>query len=427
MGVVVGDYDNDGDPDIYVCNYGPNVLYRNNGDGTFADVTQQAGVAGPHELNGFTKWSIHACFLDYDTDGDLDLYVGNYLAFDPEYRYFFAPTGFPGPLDYRGQPDILYRNNGNGTFTDVTKAAGVWNPEGRAMSVTAADYDNDGYPDIFVANDVMENYLYHNNGNGTFTNTALEKGVAFGEFGEATSAMGPEFADLDNDGDLDLFIPDMGYCALYRNDGMMFEEITTEAGIAEVCGQYTSWSPVVFDYDDDGYRDIFITNGDAHHLYTEESLLFRNRGNGTFEDVSLRSGDYFTREEYVGRGAIYGDYDNDGDIDILTNNLNGPAVLLRNTDVEGRNRNHWLTVRLIGTRSNRDGIGARLRVVTGSLRQTAEVKAGSGYLGSNDPRVHFGLGRQRTVDLLEIRWPSGIVQTLKDIPGDQILTVKEQK
>ncbi len=414
MGAVVADYNNDGAPDIYVTNYGANVLYRNNGDGTFTDVTTEAGV-------GDTLWAVHAVFFDYDNDGYLDLYVGNYLQFDPEYRYYFAPDAFPGPLDYTGQPDVLYHNNGDGTFVDVTKKAGVYNPEGRAMSVTAADYDNDGDMDIFVANDAMENYLYRNDG-GVFTNVALELGVALSEFGEATSSMGPTFEDIDNDGDLDLFIPDMGYCCLYRNDGNEFEDVTAAAGISEVCGQYTSWAGAVFDYDNDGYRDIFISNGDAHHLYTEEDLLFRNNGDGTFEDVSLKSGSYFTKAEYIGRGAAFGDYDNDGDVDIFVINMNGPAILLRN---DGGNRNHWLTIRTVGTKSNRDGIGARIQIVAGDLKQIAEVKTGAGYLSANDSRVHFGLGKHIKVDLLKIRWPSGTIQTLKNVKADQILTVTE--
>ncbi len=422
MGVVVGDYDNDGDPDIYVCNYGPNVLYRNNGDGTFTDVTQKAGVGGPQKLNGFPKWSLHACFLDYDKDGWLDLYVGNYLAFDPEYRYYFAPEGFPGPLAYEGQSDILYHNNRDGTFTDVTKKAGVYNPQGRAMSITAADFDGDGDTDIFVANDAMENYLYQNNGDGTFIEVALKKGVAFGEFGEATSSMGPTFADFDNDGDLDVFVPDMGYCCLYRNDGNMFEATTAAAGISEVCGQYTSWAGLALDYDNDGYRDIFISNGDAHHTYTEEDLLLRNNGDGTFTDVSLNSGDYFSKAEYIGRGAAFGDYDNDGDLDIFVTNINGPAILLRN---EGGNHHHYLSVRTIGTRSNRDGIGARIKVVAGNLKQISEVQTATSYLSCSDLRVHFGLGEHTHVDLLEVRWPSGIVQTLKGVKVDQFLTVTE--
>lgn len=415
MGVVVGDYDNNGYPDIYVCNYGPNVLYRNNGNGTFTDVTQTAGVSD-------TLWSVHGTFLDYDNDGYIDLYVGNYLEFDPEYRYYFGPEGFPGPLAYKGQPDMLYHNNGDGTFTDVTEQAGVYNPEGRAMSVTSADYDNDGDMDIFVANDNMENDLYRNNGDGTFTNVALEARVALGGFGEATSSMGPTFADIDNDGDLDLFVPDATFSALYRNDGDGFEEIAATAGIAEVVGQYTSWSGAVLDYDNDGDRDIFITNGDAHRMYTEEDLLLRNNGNGTFTDVSLESGNYFSKAEYIGRGAAVGDYDNDGDLDILVVNVNGPAILLRN---EGGNRNHYLLVRTVGTQSNRGGIGARVTVVAGPTKQVAGVTAGLNYLSHNDLRVHFGLGEHTQVDRLEIRWPSGTIQTLRDVKADQILTVTE--
>lgn len=421
-GVVAADYDNDGATDLFICNYGPNVLYHNNRDGTFTDVTRKAGVAGPEKLNGYPKWSVHGAFLDYDRDGYLDLYVGNYLAFDPEYRNYFAADAFPGPLDYRGQPDILYHNNRDGTFTDVTTKAGLLNPDGRAMSVTCGDYNNDGRADIFAANDGMENYLFRNNGNGTFTNVAVEMGVAFGEFGEATSAMGPDFQDFDNNGFLDLYVPDMGYSCLYRNNGSMFEEVTAASGIARVCGQFTGWGTACVDYDNDGFRDIYVNNGDAHHLYTQQSVLLRNKGNGKFDDVSLRSGDYFVKKEYVGRGAAFGDYDNDGDVDILATNLNGPAVLLRN---EGGNRGHWLTVRTVGTKSNRQGIGARLRVVSGGSSQIAEVKSGSGYLSTSDTRAHFGLGRQTTVDLLEIRWPSGVVQTLKQVRADQILTVKE--
>ncbi len=415
MGVVVGDYNNDGAPDIYVANYGPNVLYRNNGDGTFGDVTEEAGV-------GCAQWSVHATFLDYDNDGHIDLYVGNYLEFDPGYRYFFGPEGFPGPLAYEGQPDVLYHNNGNGTFTEVTKKAGLYHPEARAMSVTSADFDNDGDMDIFVANDAMENYLYRNNGDGTFANVAMEMSVGLGEFGEATSAMGPTFEDIDNDGDLDLFVPDMGYCCLYRNDGDVFVEITAAAGIAEVCGQYTSWAGAVFDYDNDGYRDIFISNGDAHHAYPEEDLLFRNNHNATFTDVSLRSGDYFSKAEYIGRGAAVGDYDNDGDLDIFVLNVNGSAILLRN---EGGNRHHYLSVRTVGTKSNRDGIGARIQVTAGDLKQIAEIRAGANYLSHNDSKAHFGLGAHAQVDRLEIRWPSGIVQTLRDVKADQILTLTE--
>ena len=415
MGATIGDYNNDGYPDIYVSNYGPNVLYRNNGDGTFTDVTEEAGVGCP-------LWSVSGCFLDYDNDGDLDLYVGNYLDFDPDFKVCFSAEVFPGPLSYAGQPDVLYRNNGDGTFTDVTREAGVYNPEGRAMSVGAGDFDGDGDMDIFVCNDAMGNYLYRNNGDGTFTEVAEEVEVSMGEFGEAVSSMSPDFADYDNDGDLDIFVPDMGYCCLYRNMGRYFEGVTASAGVAAVLGQYTSWAGYFVDYDNDGWKDLFITNGDAHHLYPEEDILFRNNHDGTFTDVALQSGDYFTSEEYIGRGAAVGDYDNDGDMDIYVANLDGPGVLLRN---DGGNRNNWLTLKLVGVKSNRDAVGAWVTVKAGDLVQVGQVGAGGGYLSTKDIRLHFGLGDHPKVDEIEIRWPSGIVQNIKNVEVNRILTITE--
>lgn len=422
IGTVVADYDNDGDPDLFVTNYGPNVLYRNNGDGTFTDVTAKAGVQGPEKLKEFPTWSLHGAFFDYDQDGWLDLYVGNYLAFDPEYTLYYKPEGFPGPLSYEGQPDILYHNNKDGTFSDVTKESGLFTTSGRAMSVGVGDFDNDGDSDIFVSNDAMQNFLFTNQGNGKFKDEALERGVAFGEFGESTSSMAPAFSDLDNDGDLDLFVPDMGFSCLYRNDPIAFTGITAKSGIAALSGQYTSWAPVMLDYDNDEWVDIFITNGDAHHLYAEEDLLLKNSGNLTFEDVSLKAGDYFSKGEYVGRGAAGGDIDNDGDIDLLVMNVGGPALLLRN---DSKTTNHWLTLDLVGTTSNRDGVGARVRIINGKSTQIQEVTAGSGYLSSHDPRLHFGLGARARVDRIEISWPSGITQVLKKVTADQILTITE--
>lgn len=422
MGAIVGDYDADGDPDLFVANYGPNRLYRNNGDGTFTDVAEAAGVTGPEELKGFTKWSLHGTFLDFDGDGWLDLYVANYLAFDPEYRYFFGPEGLPGPLSYDGQPDILYHNNGDGTFTDVTEKAGVLKPNGRTMSVGASDYDGDGDLDIFASNDAMENYLFRNNGDGTFAEVALRQGVAFGGFGEATSSMAPAFADLDNDGDLDLFVPDMGYSSLYRNDGEMFLEMSARSGVAEAAGQYTSWAPVIIDIDNDGLEDLFVTNGDAHHLYGEEDMLLINRGGMRFEDVTLECGPYFHEAEHVGRGAAAVDWDNDGDMDVLVANLGGPTVLLRN-DWDGPT--HWLKIVLRGTTSPTDGRGAKVVIQAGEQRWMRQAGAASGYLSFNDPRLHFGLGAAGSVARVEIHWPSGIVQSLEDVEADQILTVTE--
>ena len=378
-------------------------------------MTDAAGV-------GCELWSVGVTFVDYDMDGYLDLYVGNYLNFDPEYQIYFSPDAFPGPLAYEGLADVLYRNNGDGTFSDVTDAAGVYNPDGRAMGLTSSDFDNDGDMDIFVCNDNTENFLYQNNGDGTFVDVAFERGAAFGDFGEATSAMGPDFGDYDNDGDMDVFVPDMSYSCLYRNNGDRFEDVTARAGIAEVCGQYTGWATTFFDYDNDSHLDLYVTNGDPHQMYTEEDLLFHNNGDGTFSDASMSSGEYFTHAEFIGRGGAFGDYDNDGDIDIAVANLHGPAVLLRN---EGGNRNHWLLIKAVGTKSNRDGVGTRITAVVGGTSRIREVKAGSSYLSHNDPRVHFGLGSLTQVETLTVRWPSGTVQILENVDADQVLTVRE--
>ncbi len=417
MACVAADYDNDKDIDLLVTNYGPNTFYRNNGDGTFSDFTQEAGLNND-------LWGIGSTFFDYDEDGYVDLYVGNYLQFDPDYRFYYAPEHFPGPLSYEGQPDALYHNNGDGTFTEVTKEAGVHNPEGRAMGVTSCDFDNDGDMDVIVANDAMANYVYRNNGDGTFSEVALEVGAGFGQSGEATSAMGPAMGDLDRDGFFDLMIPDMRYGCLYHNQqGEYFEEMAAEAGIASVLGQYVSWGGDLFDYDNDGWLDAFIVNGDAHKLMTEEDCLFRNNGGVSFTDVSAKSGSYF-QAKYVGRGAAFGDIDNDGDVDVLILNLGGPAVLIRN---DGGNRNHWLKVKTVGTKSNRDGIGTRLRVTVGDATQIGEVRSGTGYLAMSDLRVHFGLGSHNQVDRIEAVWPSGAIQTMENVKADQILTLVEPK
>ncbi len=415
MAAVAADYDNDGDRDLFVTNYGRDSLYLNNGDGTFTDVTAKAGV-------GSELWSLGASFFDFDRDGLLDLYVGGYLVFDPEYRNFYAAEAFPGPLSYQGQKDILYRNNGDGTFEDVTRAAGVYSTRGRAMGLSACDIDDDGDEDLYVANDGMENYLYRNRGNGTFEEIALRTGTAFGQNGEATSAMGPEFGDYDGDGLIDLLVPDMGYGCLYRNTGKgLFEEKSAEMGIAVVLGQYTSWSGNFLDYDHDGVLDVFIANGDAHHLEPEEDTLFRGAGGRPFVDVSAASGSAF-KLKAVGRGSAAGDFDGDGDLDLLVLNLNGPARLYRN---DGGNRGNWIMVRTVGTAGNRDGIGARIRVKSGGTTQVRDIRSSSGYLSQSDPRAHFGVGKSKKVDRIEVRWPSGRTSTLDNIKVNQVVTVTE--
>jgi len=413
FGCSAADFDKDGDLDLYVLNYGPNVLYRNNGDGTFTDISESSGLAN-------SSWSVSAPWFDYDGDGDLDVYVANYLEYDSgKFRSYYAAAGYPGPLSYRGQPDALYRNNSNGTFTDVTKEAGIFQPNGRAMSATVADINNDGFLDIYVTNDAMENYYFKNTGKGTFENEGLIMGLAFGEGGQGVSSMGPAIGDVDRDGWLDIYIPDMGYGCLLMNRKDYFEDRTEPAGLAVVCGQYTGWGCVLFDYDCDGYLDIFIANGNAHHEYTEEDVLMRNDGTGCFEDVANKSGSYF-KKKYVGRGATYGDYDNDGDLDLLVINLNDSPRLLRN---DGGNNNNWLTVqaRLPGGKS--DAVGARIIVTAGSLTQVRDLIPVTGYLSQADPRCHFGLGKSTKADTVEIRWPDRQTTKLKDVDSNQIITV----
>jgi hypothetical protein len=424
------DYDQDGYLDLYVVSgtfrpglsEGPppsgryhNHLYHNNRNGTFTDVTRQAGVAGDQCSDG-------AVWLDYDNDGLLDLYVGNYVQFDPTYHLYYAPDGFPSPLAYPGQPDVLYHNRGDGTFEDVTQRMGIVDRDGRAMGVGAADYDGDGYVDIYVANDHTANYLWHNLGGKRFEDVAVAAGVAFNERGDATSSMTATFGDYDGDGRLDLFVPDMTYGALYRNEGGgVFSDRTYASGVGVMSGQFVGWAAAFIDYDNDGDLDLFQVDGDPKHLYGQQALLFENEGKGRFRDVSIARGSFFKRK-LVSRGAAFGDYDNDGDIDVFIVNLNDRGVLLRN---EGGDHNHWLEIRLVGRESNRDGIGARLTVRAGDLTQVLQRTSGTTYLSTNDPRVHVGLGAHDRVDRIEVIWPSGVSQVVRDVAANQVLTIQE--
>ncbi len=416
MGITVGDFNNDGFPDIYVSNYGSNTLYKNNGDGTFKDVTKRAMVGGGKEC------SIGAVWLDFDNDGLLDLYVGNYLNFDPEYKYYYAPDGFPGPLAYDSQADILYHNKGDGTFEDVTKKMGIVDIDGRAMGVGAADYDDDGFVDIYVANDHTVNYLWHNNEGKGFTDRGTMSGTGFSQSGEATVSMSVDFADYNGDGLLDMFISDDNYCSLYENLGNgLFSDKSYSSGISVASGQFVGWSSSFLDYDNDGDADIFKTNGELKHMYGQEDQLFENIENGKFKDVSVERGQYF-RKEYVGRGACLGDYDNDGDIDIYIANLDSQGMFLRNNK---GNQNNWITLNLVGQTSNRDGIGSRIKLIAGGKIQTTQKKSTTGYLSQNDSRIHFGLMKNDIVERIEIKWPSGKLQVLENIKVNQILMVKE--
>lgn len=416
MGAIAADYDNDGFTDLLVTGYGKAILCRNRGDGTFQDVTAKAGM----QISG---WSIGAAWLDYDRDGCLDVIVGRYVKFDPEYRSYYAADNYPGPLDYEPVTNVLMHNNCNGTFSDVSVKSGIAGRKGRAMGVTAADFDLDGYPDIYVANDKTENFLFHNQKNGTLKEIAVAAGVAYGQNGESTSAMGPVFQDFDQDGRVDLWVSDSKCNRLMNNVGQLkFRDVTEAAGISQLAAQYVSWGTGVHDFDNDGRDDIFVVHGGLIHMVPQEHTVFRNVGGRKFEDVSRSAGPFFVQKS-VGRGAAFADYDNDGRIDCFLVNLSGPTFLLHNVSPSA---GHWLSVKLVGRKSNRDGIGARVEVVSGGSRQMRERIAGSGYLSQDDPRLHFGLGAASKVDRLTVTWPGGAEQVLENLAADRILTIEEK-
>jgi hypothetical protein len=418
MAASAADYDNDGDLDLFVCNYGRCILYRNNGDGTFTDVTARAGVASP-------GWALASPWFDYNGDGYLDLFVVHYLEYDKgafqRTGAYYKADNFPGPLSYPGLPDHLYRNNGDGTFTDVTKETGLWEPTGRGMGAVACDLDQDGDVDLYVTNDAMPNNLWINDGTGHFKDMATETGTAFGEGGQGVSSMGPFVADVDRNGLLDLLIPDMGYsCLLLQERRGFFVDVTAQSGVALLCGQYTGWGGLMNDYDNDGWVDLFIANGDPHHLYIEEAVIARGDGKGRFFDMARQSGEFFD-QKYVGRGAAFADFDNDGDIDLLMNVLNDTPRLLRN---DGGNQLNWIKIVPIRSDSGMVALGATVAVKANGLTMIQPVVAVNGYLTSSDPRPHFGLGRADRAELAEIRWPDGRKQTLMDVKANQILKVK---
>ena len=429
MGVAVGDYDNDGFEDMYVTGFGGNTLYHNKGDGTFTDVTKKAGVAA-------SGWNTSAGFLDYDNDGKLDLFVTRYVDWTfktnrycgeekPGYRAYCHPD------NYEGVTSILYHNDGNGTFTDVSEKAGIAKSIGKGLGVSFADYDGDGFTDIFVANDSVQCFLFHNNGNGTFSEVGLFKGVGYNEDGKTFAGMGTDFSDYDNDGLPDVIVTDLSNerYMLFRNNGDgSFRDVTNQSGVGGATLAFAGWSTRFFDYDNDGWKDLFVAQSHvmdtiektAPNLrYMQPPLLLRNQA-GHFSRVS--PGEAF-RKEWAGRGAAFGDLDNDGDVDVVVSNAGQYAYVLRN---DGGNRNQWLGIATIGTKSNRDGIGARVKVVSASgLTQYFTVNTAVGYLSASDKRLVVGLGSDVTAKLVEIRWPSRTIQRLENVKAGQFLRVTE--
>jgi enediyne biosynthesis protein E4 len=415
--VAAADYDNDGNIDLLVTGFGQAILYHNNGNGTLTDVSTKAGIK-------VDRWSISSTWLDYDKDGCVDLFVGRYVQFDPKYRAFYSADNYPGPLDYEGDTNKLYHNNCDGTFTDVSEKSGIEALRGRTMGVTAADYDGDGWPDIYVANDKTENFLFHNKHDGTFEEVASQAEVAYGQSGESTSAMGPVFADVDGDGQLDLWVTDSKFNRLMHNAGKgMFDDVSAQSGISQATAQYTSWGSGIYDFDNDGWLDILAFHGGLIHLVPQEHSLFKGLGNGKFADVSRDAGPVMDVKS-VARGACFADYDNDGKMDAYLVNLGARGTLIHNVTAT---TGHWITIQLKGTKSNRDGIGAHLEVFSGGRKQVAERIAGSGYLSQDDARVHFGLGSSAKVDKLTIQWPSGKQQILENLTVDRVLQVEEPK
>jgi hypothetical protein len=436
LGCVWGDYDNDGHPDLYVSQYGKNVLYHNNGNGTFSDVTEKAHVDG---ADFGTTFHSGATFFDYDRDGFLDLYAGGYVEFGPASKQTCAigygvQASCP-PSAYSGSPAVLYHNNRDGTFTNVTKAAKIFQPKGKNLSVGAADYDNDGWPDLFVANDGIDAYLYHNEHNGTFTEIALTSGMALTSDGKTMAAMCISLGDYDNDGFLDLYISDFQAVPdhIWRNDGKGFlEEVSERAGIAGPTKRVLSFGGGFFDYDNDGWLDLFIANGHVYQgvervspdvPYKQINSLFHNERNGRFTEVTSASGNGFSVPR-LGRGVAFVDFDNDGNVDVVVANNGDPPLLLRNGGSAGT---HFLNLKLTGTRSNRDAMGARIRLRAGGTTQIREVAGGGSYLSQSDLRAHFGLGSNAQVDSIEISWPSGLRQTFRDIATDRFYVIEEGK
>ncbi len=436
MGVAVGDYDNDGYEDLYVTGVNHNQLFHNNGDGTFTDVTEKAGVSGIVSNLG-KPWAVAAGWFDYNNDGLLDLFVVNYLNYDIKSAKQCPVDDIPAycsPNEFQGTPNILYRNNGDGTFTDVSEQSHISQYIGKGMSLAFADYDDDGFPDIFVSNDTFPNFLLHNNGDGTFTDAAMLAGVQYIESGKTVAGMGADFRDIDNDGKPDIFQTAMfgDSFHLYHNlgDGQ-FQDVSGVSGLTRLTSRLTAWGTGAFDFGNSGNKELFAAGAEIldhsmeilHRSFPLGNHLFRNKGNLVFEDISASAGEDFTVPA-AHRGAAFGDLNNDGKVDIVISVINGPPQLLMNRSNTG---NHWILLKLIGTKSNRDGLGTKVKITTSHGSRFNQATTTVGYNSSSDKRVHFGLGDATVIDSIELSWPSGVKQVLTDVKADQILSVTENR
>jgi hypothetical protein len=435
MGVAAGDYDNDGFVDLYVTGVNRNQLLHNNGDGTFTDVTEKAGVAGL--AKGYGKpWAVAAGWFDSTNDGRLDLLVINYLDYDIKTAKLCSigdARTYCAPGNFKGTPNILYRNNGDGTFSDVSAQSRLAQYVGKGMGLAFGDYNNDGFMDVFVSNDTSPNFLLRNNGDGTFTDVALEQGIAYTSNGTMVAGMGAEFRDLDNDGLPDIFHTAMfgNTFPLYRNTGTEFDDVTDSSGMTTFSHRMTAWGTGAFDFDNDGWKDLFTAGGAIldnelevlHRPALQPDGLMRNLGNFHFADVSAMAGDAFLAPK-MHRGAAFGDLNNNGKIDVVVSVLHDRPQLLINRTSNGY---HWIEIKLVGTKDNRDGLGTKVKITTAEGVQYNLATTAVGYNSSSDKRVHFGLGRAATIDRIDLSWPTGVKESLINVKADQVLTIVERR
>ena len=433
-GVAAADYDGDGDPDLFVAGLRQNILYKNRRDGTFEDVTTAAGLNRP-DAKYKTLWSVAAAFFDYDKDGWLDLFVSNYCVWDPDTEPVCGPGGkrdYCHPRHYEGLPNSLYRNRGDGSFEDVSEAAGIRKHVGKGMGIGVADFDDDGWLDLYVANDTLPGFHFRNRGGKGFEEIAVEAGNAYTYYGAAVSGMGVDARDVDNDGRPDVFVTAMlnESFPLYLNQGgNVFEEVTAQSGLAKITRQKTGWSTGVYDFNNDGWKDIFVASGDVMdprgvlgEKVPQPNTLLVNLGRARFESAAETAGEAFRNRKAVHRGAAFGDLDGDGRIDAVVTALDAPTEVWRNVSPGGH---HWLRIAVVGARGPRDAVGTRIRVTTAAGTQTNHVNTAVGYGSASEPQVHFGLGPETSVKKLEVTWPGGHVETFENVQADQVLTLSE--